>query len=190
MGGSYLIDKFVWINGYGNSTPTKYSLETSLDGKIWNKVSSISLNKRIDTKDPQIITFAPTKIRYIKMNFDETLDQDAIQIAEVWPVPSEFDNLDINDAEKFLASPFSYVPNSESFSNTLSSLNNEGVVELTNGSKTKILYDNLTNMVSFSMTPNGSEVSKLFLKNLEIPGILTIKNINYRYLNLKEIPEK
>ncbi len=183
------IGEFVWVNGFGNSTPTKYSIDISIDGKNWENVSSITKNKRIDSKDPQVINFNPEDIRYIRMNFDETLDGDSPQISEVWVVPTEFEDLILKETGEFLNNPFGYVPDNQSFLSTLYNLNYAGAISI-NGINNKIIYDGIVRTYSFTIPASGTTISELVLKNLQIPGSLILKNISYKNMSLKEIESK
>src|SRR5258708_16182471 len=120
FGRRYLISRLVWINGFGNSTPQDYSVEVSDDSVIWKKIKEVKQTVRIDDKRPQVVSFPAENVRYIRMNLKRTLDQDAPQIAEIWPVPAKFDNLDIAKSEEFLGNPFGYVPTKEDYMNTIS----------------------------------------------------------------------
>src|SRR5258708_1693872 len=183
------IGEFVWVNGFGNSTPTKYSIDISIDGENWENVSSITKNKRIDSKDPQVINFNPEDIRYIRMNFDETLDGDSPQISEVWVVPTEFEDLILKETGEFLNNPFGYVPDNQSFLSTLYNLNYAGAISI-NGINNKIIYDGIVRTYSFTIPASGTTISEWVLKNLQIPGSLSLKNISCKNMSLKEIESK
>src|SRR5260221_1430877 len=187
IGRTYKIGEFVWINGFGNSTPTRYSLDISIDGKNWKNVSAVTNTKRIDSKDPQVITFEAQNTRYIRVNFLETLDSDAPQISEVWVVPSEFSDLNIKETEEFLSNPFGYVGNSASFASTLRNLNYKGEILINGVTHENLFYDGITRTYSFTIPAGGITISQLTIKNLQIPGNVLVKSISYRNLSLDEI---
>lgn len=187
LGNIYKIGEFVWVNGFGNSTPTKYSVEISTDGKKWSNAKTVSSDARIDLKDPQIVSFEPQNLRYIRMNFYETLDSDSPQIAEIWTFPSEFDDLNIKDTEQFLANPFGYVPDVDSFNSTIQQLKYAGEVSITGSTSVKVYYDGFPRLYTFTIPAGGTTISELTMKNLQIPGGLIINGLSYKNLNLKEI---
>lgn len=178
------IGKFVWVNGFGNSTPTSYSLSISVDGKKWEKVSTIVATNRIEGKNLQIISFSPRDLRYIRMDFISTLDDDSPQIAEIWTFDSRYDNLDISDTEKFLVNPYGYVSDEQSFKSTIVSMGSIGMVSLNDLSYAPVKYDGAVNIVTFTLPAGGISISKFTLKNLQIPGDLVLRDASYKNLRL------
>lgn len=185
----YNIGELIWVNGFGNSTPTKYSVEISIDNKNWQTVKEVKNDTRIDNKDLQIISFTPVNARYLKLNIIETLDTDAPQIGELWTIPSDYDNLDIKDTEDFLKNPLGYVASKDDFISTLKFLNNSGEVSV-NGSLNNIIYDGLYHKYTFLLPEYGEPVSSLSITNLQIPGNLVLKNVQFKNQNLEEISIK
>ncbi len=121
------------------------------------------------------------------MNFIETLDGDSPQISEVWTVSSEFDDLNVKDTEEFLANPFGYVADLQSFESTFINLKNFGEISLNDLTENKAVYDGVNRNYTFTIPQGGITISQLVLKNLQIPGKLILKNISYKNLSFKEI---
>lgn len=193
LGKNYQISKLVWINGFGNSTPTKYSVQVSNDGVNWSTVSNIISSKRIDDKTPQVISFNPQNTRYIRMNLKETLDSDAPQISEMWPVTSDLASLDINDATAFLSNPLGYVGNKADYAATLSNLNYMGQLKMKWLDKSdlfNVLYDGKMHEYIINLPAGGYNLSNLTISQNQINGTLNIKSISVRYLKLTDINAK
>jgi hypothetical protein len=202
MSKTYSINRFVWINGFGNSTPTDYSIDVSLDGNNWKEIKEVKNNTRIDSKDPQTIEFDKQDARFIRLNIKATLDEDAPQIAEVWPVLTDYKDLPILEAESFLNNPLGYVPDLESFKITIRYLKNTGEVELyylsdndlnfqtSFDSKNNLIYDSKDHKLNFTIIPGGTKISQIMLKNVQIPGDLALDSITYKILDWKELLSK
>lgn len=192
-----LINRLVWINGFGNNTPTKYEVEVSNDGNNWRVVKQENSVRRLDNKDPQVIEFEPQMTQYIRMVINDTLGGDSPTIAEVWVVPAEFKDLNINEAENFIQNPFSYVSSLEDYNNLLKLFDNKGVAEVywlnnkksdfqTNHQKVNMIFDGDSRVVKFNIPAGGTKLEKIKL-NLQIPGKIIIRKVTARNLNLDEI---
>lgn len=184
-----LIDRFVWINGYPNDSPTKYTIESSLDNKNWKTVFEKKSSKRIEPNNVNVDKFNAVKARFIRMTIINTLNNDSASIAEVWVVPAIYKDLDIVKAEEFLKFPLGYVPSVESYLSTLSRLNYIGDVRvywLNNKSKSyqtlsnsviKVKYDKIARIYSIVIPAGGTEIKKLKLNQNNIFGEIRINKI-------------
>lgn len=189
LGSSQFINKFVWINGYSNNTPTKYVIETSNDNANWKIVVEKSFSKRIEPNVLNVDKFDSVSSRFVKMTIQNTLSNDSASIAEVWVVPTAFSDLDIVKTEEFLESPFGYVPTVESYQKTLSGINYLGDVHfywLNNKSKDfqsltssviKVKYDDILRVYNITIPAGGTKITKLKLSQQHIIGELEINNI-------------
>jgi hypothetical protein len=183
------IDRFVWINGYANNTPTKYTIETSVDNKNWKTVFNKESSKRIEPNVLNVDKFDSISAQYVRMTIQNTLSNDSASIAEAWIVPIAFNDLDIAKTEEFLTLPFGYVPNIQSYQSTLVGLNYFGDIQvLWLGNKSKdyktqsdsiinIKYDNVPKVYNTTIPAGGTEITKLKLSQQHIIGELEIKNI-------------
>jgi len=193
------IDRFIWVNAFGNNTPTKYSIEVSLDSVNWREVKSVSSLIRIDTKDPQIVKFEPQKARFVRMTVFHSLSNDSPGISEVWVVPAYFGKLDIKDTEKFLKVPFGYVADAGSFEQTLSHLKYRGDIQVSwlsdkgsdwitnSNSKISVAYDGVSRSYKILLPAGGTRISKIKLSNAQIPGNISLRSIWVRYPALEEL---
>mgnify|MGYP001584749069 CR=1 FL=1 len=193
------INRLVWINAFGDNTPTRYSISFSLDGTDWKEVKNISSLNRIDVKDPQIVEFESQKAHFVKMTFFESLNKDSPGISEVWAVPTRFVQLDINDVEKFLEAPFDYIPDLASFRETLQGVNfrgdikiawqndkNNGWINQTN-SKINVIYDGRERSYKLTIPAGGTKMTKIKLFAMQIPGQVILKKAGIKYLTLEEM---
>ncbi|EKD94501.1 MAG: hypothetical protein ACD_26C00034G0036 [uncultured bacterium] len=189
LGSIQLIDRFIWINGYSNNSPTKYTIQTSVDNVNWKTVIEKSSTKRIEPNVLNVDKFDSLSARYVRMNIQNTLSNDSASIAGVWVVPTTFAELDILKAEEFLESPFGYVPNTESYLNSLSALNYFGNIQFywlnnkTNNFQTqsnsviKVKYDNLYRLYDIMIPAGGTKIFNLNLNQLQMDGVLQIDKI-------------
>ena len=183
------IDRFVWINGYANNTPTKYTIETSIDNKNWTTVFNKESSKRIEPNVLNVDKFDLVKARYVRMTIQNTLSNDSASIAEVWIVPIAFEDLDITKAEEFLTLPFGYVPNIQSYQSTLVELNYFGDIQvLWLGNKSKdyktqsdsiinIKYDNQSRLYNITIPAGGIEITKIKFLQSHILGVIQVKDM-------------
>lgn len=193
LGRKYLINKLVWINGFGNSTPTNYSVEVSNDGVNWKVVTTVKSVTRIDDKNPQVVSFEAQNTRFIRMDLRETLDTDAPQIAEIWPVPTDFDSLDIPSTLTFLNDPVGYVSNKDDYLTTLYNLNYQGQINLKWFDKTlsqNIYYDGKPHEYIFNLPAGGYKLSDISFEEPQINGTLTVDLVSVRYLKLQALFKK
>ncbi|MBI4058773.1 discoidin domain-containing protein [Candidatus Microgenomates bacterium] len=185
----------VWINGFAQNTPTKYNVETSLDGQKWHEVKKIINGSRIDNRDLQVVPFSPIKAKYVRMVLLETINGDSPVIAEFWVVPSKFSSLDFNLAEKFLKEPFWLVSNEGDFNATLEGLVNKNHVQLVwQGNKRndwqslqqtefELIYDGRRHTYSVTLPAGGTQIDKLKITNMGMPGLLTLYSVAAKYLH-------
>lgn len=198
----YEIDRLAWVNAFGNNTPTEYKVEGSLDGINWKNLASLVLLKRIDTKDPQIIEFKAEKVQFIRMTISQTLSRDAAGIAEVWPIPVEFAKLDISEALEFLKQPFGFVPDAQSFKETLEALEYLGSVKVywqndktetwstNNISLIKVSFDGQPKAYKVSISEGGTKITKIRLDKASYPGGLSVSSISFKPYSLNNIIDK
>lgn len=193
------IDKFVWINSLGSSTPTHYNIETSVDEEIWQAGKEVSVVKRIDNKEAEVVSFSPRLARFVRMTLSKTINSDSPGIAEVWVVPVTFTTLDIEGAENFLLEPFGYVPSLESYKNSLAELKYEGFVQIywrnnkTNswnteaGKGVSVKYDDVQRSYQTVLPSGGTIIDSLKFVGTEIPGSVTIANISAKPLSFEDL---
>lgn len=193
------VNRFIWVNASGSSTPTEYKIQTSIDGIKWQDAREISFFQRIDTKDPQLIEFSPRMARYVRMMISKTTNSDSPSIAEAWVVPMIFSELDIKETEEFLTNPFGYVPSKESYESSLSELGLKGFVQVywkgdekstlitKAGKGINVVYDGARRQYKVILPASGIQIDALKLVGQEIPGIISVAGITARPLSIKEI---
>lgn len=196
------VDRFVWVNAFGSHTPTKYSIEISIDKKEWREVKSVNSLRRVETKEPQVIEFKPHQARFIKMRISETLNGDSPAIAEAWVVPARLTQLGIQEVEEFLEEPFGYVPDQKAFQETLVNLDFRGEAQLfwqTNqntkwltkkDNQIRIVYDGLPRRYSLLLPAGGTQITKIKLSKIRLPGIISVNNVKVRHPTFKELVEE
>jgi hypothetical protein len=193
------INRFVWINAFGNNTPIRYSLSVSSDGTNWKEVKSISSLKRIDTKQPQIVEFGSQRARFIMMTVFESLNKDSPGISEAWVVPTNLSGLNIDNAEEFLRRPFAYVSDSNSYQETLTGIGFKGEIKIAwqsdrdNGwisqtnSNINVIYDGRERNYKLLIPAGGTKITKIKFSDVQIPGRILLNKIRVKYLSLQGI---
>lgn len=189
------IDRLVWVNGFSDQTPVEYKIETSSDGINWLIVKEVSERKRKDRA--LVIEKLPVvTAQFIKMTITNTLKGDAPAIAEIWPVPHLFSELDIIKTEEFLTQPFDFVLDKEDLETTLSHVDFKGNVNVywkseksnnwQTNSKAKIypVYDGVTHEYKLEIPANGTKLSGLKLSSIGIPGNLELQSLSISRSNL------
>ncbi|KKQ95728.1 MAG: hypothetical protein UV74_C0013G0335 [Candidatus Woesebacteria bacterium GW2011_GWB1_43_14] len=193
------VDRFVWYNAYSNNTPTRYRLELSSDNQDWLTVYESEGQYRIEPNEIQVIKFNPRRARYVRMTITKTLSDDSPGVAEVWVVPSSFDNLDIVEAESFLSQPFAFVPNGQDYLDTLRNVGYIGRAtiywednqrkEWTTkfGSEVRPMYNSSDHLYTVYVPSRGTKIEKIRIADTTIPGEIEITSVRYRHLTLEEI---
>lgn len=191
------INKFIWTNGFANNTPTKYVISVSKDVANWQDIKVVSSSDRIESGNLQVVEFSPTSARFIKMTILSTLNNsyDSPGISEVWVVPAEYTSLDVNGAEKFLKDPFSYVADATAFKKALQEANYTGSIKVSwfgnksttwatqPNSEINVIYDGVRRSYKMVVPAGGTEISKIKLFNMEIPGKVAVSKIKAKWLN-------
>lgn len=193
------IEKVVWINGFSSNTPTEYSIQVSLNGQNWQGVKKVEGGSRVDNREPQIIAFTPVRARYVRMVLTQTLNGDSPVISELWVVPPEFSKLDLTLAEKFLREPFWLVPSDAAFTQTINGLGNKSSVQVVWQSDKRddwqslqqtefaLNYDGSRRKYSIILPAGGTQISRLKITNVTMPGLVSLHLVEARYLLPKEV---
>lgn len=192
------INKLAWINAYSNNTPTNYTISTSIDGNNYEVVKKISQVKRIDPTQIEVVSFPDTVAHFVRVDFTETINQDNPGLSELWVIPSAFSDLDIKEAENYLMNPFGIV-NEGSFEYLLQKVNHIGKVDLLwmtdddadwkfrEDLSLSIQYDGFSRYYKITLPARATKISKLRLKNRQIPGHLEVLGLRAKNLNLREM---
>lgn len=187
------VTKLVWINGFGNNTPTKYKVEVSKDGKGWTTVKEINSIERIDDKTPRVITFAPVDAGFVRMTILESLNNDSPGIAEAWVVSADFEGLDIVAAENFLSSPFSNVSGVDTFNILGNFLGRKGRMKIywqndgsdswvtTETSYIILIYDGSFRKYSIIIPPGGETIKRIRLGGFTAPSDIIVSGLGVRW---------
>jgi len=199
LGASVEIDRFVWLNAYADKSPTKYILELSLDGKVWQQIGSRDEERRIEPGSMEVMSFNPQKARYVRMTILSSLNNDSPGVAEVWAVPASFADLDIKEAENFLVQPFGYVPDQQSYIFTLGKVGHVGRADIywqdnqrlewvsSFDSRLELVYDSSPHLYRVYVPARGNKIEKIRISNITIPGKIEVSSVKYRHLPLGEI---
>lgn len=193
LGSIQSFDRLVWINGFANSSPTKYFVEVSNDKTNWVKVGEFVNSERLEAGVLQETAFKPQTARYVRVVFTETLDSDSPSISEAWIVPSRLTSLNIAEVESYLHNPFSLIDSKESYYKTVELLGNKGEVQIywksdasdawetDFNSKAEIVNDGLIREYEFKIPCKGMKLEKIMIVPKSFPGTLNLHSLNYSY---------
>lgn len=194
-----ILSKLIWINGFANNTPTKYSIDLSLDGQKWETTTSINSSVRLEPTDVQITSFKPASAKFIRMNISETLSGDSPGIREAWALQEQFANLNLKFAEAFSNRPFDYIPTFKSFLQLIENIEKVGTAKIswmgdkgnywisTNESSLRIIYDGVTRNYTVIIPPGGTEVNQIKISDMSIPEPIMINSIQIKSKNILNI---
>lgn len=186
------ISSFVWVNAYENNSPTDYAVDVSFDGKKWREVKHISAVKRISSGIPTTVLFDPVNARFVRMRLIKSLNDDSPGISEVWVSLSSFSALNISDAEEFLANPFGFVGDAESFDESLREMEYMGKVQVywktdkssgwttSDASYLSVKYDGVRRNYEIIIPAGGTKVSALKIVGRQIPGDVTVDSLGWK----------
>lgn len=186
------INRLVWINGFADNTPIEYNIEGSRDGKVWFKIKNIKDSKRLDDGEFQIIEFEPQNVRFLKITFLKTLNNDSPAIAEIWPVPLDYAKPDLYRVEYLLRDPFGFIPDSVNFEEELHTLNYQGTLQVywlsdksdkwltDTNAKIKVIYDGISHNYNLKIPAGGTELKKIKFGNIQIPGIISLTKVRIK----------
>lgn len=193
------INRIIWVNSsYNNSIPISYEISISIDGKNWQPVKKITNEKFIGNPEYRIVTFDEVQAKYVKMTITDTLGGDSPMVAEFRVVSSALSSLDVVQSKKFTDDPFLYISDYLTFSKTLKSFgynsparlywfgNKENAWLTSKSSEFKIIYDDKPHTYRFILPSGGTEISKIKISNIKIPGDIKLTNVKYKPLNIKD----
>lgn len=193
------VDRFIWINGFGNNTPTNYSISVSLDSLNWTTIKTVASPKRIDNSEPQIVKFPASNARFVRMQLTNSLNGDSPGISEAWVASSKFSDLDLAEAEKYFQNPFARVETVEDWANILVALKNRSDVQISwkndkksgwisdQTKKINVNFDDLERPYTLTIPAGGTRISQIKLSNITLPGNIIINSLAVGYLPLESL---
>ena len=182
------LSRIVWVNYFPNSSPSKYSIDFSYDGKKWTDQTLYVQAVRKEGGVLNELVFPTIKTRYFRFNVLETLSEDSALISEMWPVKTEFSAIKVAQAEQFIEDPFTEIPDYKSYILSLSGVSYRGKVDVSRNTDGKILgikqvslvYSGKKEKVRFISYSGGKEIIGLHISNFQLPGDILITSISSR----------
>lgn len=170
-------DRFVWVNAFANNTPTRYSVEVSLDDRNWNKVAEIEKILRIDGGKMEEVRFPAVSARFIRMVISKTLNEDSAGISEAWIVPAGFEEYSIKELEDYLQSPQNALINNTSSVSVLWKSDSSVNWQKDTIASFKLLTDGLERSYRIPLPCKGTKLEEIKLEGLQFPIILNAESI-------------
>ena len=181
LGKTENLSRFIWINGFGNNTPTSYSVEISIDGKKWDEVAKVENVRRIDNANPNEIVFNPVKVRYIRMIIGKTLNSDSAGVSEAWVVPAELEDYSIPELEVLIQSPQFAFLQGRSHVNILWQSNSSDNWQSDHRAAFELVTDGKIRSYGVTIPCSGTQLKSIKLDGFQFPVILNFKNIRISY---------
>lgn len=192
------IGQLVWTNGYANSTPIDFRIETSVNGIDWNNVKSVINGGKKGNGYVVEDNFSPEKIRYIKLVITRTFDNDSPAISEIEAVESDFVGINKENFKKSESKAFCVRDQSEI--NTLINFIERRGIEFNvswktdkntkNTIGTNFKADNLYHDYQVSLYPGGTQLNEIKITSELIPTEIALRNIKIVYLNKEKLSPK
>lgn len=189
------INQFLWINGYANSTPTDYTIETSLDGTVWKQIKKVLSDTKKDNGLLVEEKFGPIDARFIKLVINDTFDGDSPVIGEVEVVDEDFTGIDKNNI-KNLESQAYCIKKEEEKKMLLEHLRKRGI-EVTVSWKTDKSYDNVVRLYvtldgryhnyKVFLPAGGTYLHDLRIEPGMVPAEISLSSIRVIYPKLNEL---
>lgn len=182
----------VWVNGFANSTPTRYKIEVSSDNKVWKVVREVDEVVKINSGELQIVSFSPVEVRYVRISFLETLNHDSPEIAEFWPIDSKFSEWDIFELEKSVSEVFREVKDRSTYEEIIRIIEKLGEAKVywlddndewmtSSNVKIEILYDANPHICQILIPAGGLRIHGFRISDFTVPGIVRVERIEYGY---------
>lgn len=180
------LERFIWVNAFANNTPINYSIETSADGKYWNKVAETERIVRIDSEKTEEVHFSAVSARFIRMVINKTLNQDSAGISESWVVPAGFEDYSIKELEGYLQSPQNALINNTSSVSVLwkSDASPNWQNDIT--AIFKLLTDGVERSYRISIPCRGTQLEAIKLEGFQFPMDIFFRKILISYKQISK----
>lgn len=197
LGSERKISKVVWTNWNHTLTPISYSIDTSIDGNVWQSVKTISNGP--ERKDGEMVeeNFKEIQAQFVRMDITGTFSNDAPALSEFEVIDSVFNSVNIAASFQFAKSPFNYVNNQKEidliFSNLAQLLNIQVKIETDKGvliQEASIDSFNQINTYEFVLPASGTIIKKLEISVADAPVKIDIQSALLQNLSFKQIQER
>lgn len=188
------VSRVIWVNWKTSLSPTKYKILTSLDGRTWKEVRNVSDPDGKKDREVVIDEFEPVFVRFITMDFQETITNDSPALLEFEVVEEKFNKVDPAGAWNYLRNPMSLVGPGE-VSQLLPLISPLATFTVSWDTDKNDKYNNAVSLplslgtnkkYEIIIPAGGTTLSNLkFTSNL--PVDLDVGTINFRNLSLEEL---
>ena len=188
-----LFNKLVFVNSYSDNTPLEFDILGSDNNSDWFLIKAYKSDLRLKNGDMQIVDFIPQSFKFLKINFKKTLNDDSPALSELWLVPSEFDDLNIIQTEKYLENSFKNIPDANFYNQLLKDNDYVGTIELSwwnnknfgwqtsFDSTAKVIFDGKSRWYKIKVTPGGTKINQLKFLLKDFPAKFKIHAIKVLY---------
>lgn len=194
------IAKVLWINHHHMSTPTIYTIYTSLDGKNWDEKKEIRNGMRREGGEEVEEVIASTRTQFIKFSVYETYGERGYPPAlrEIW-VSSLGYEIDKTRKEGVSLCPFCYIPDLDTYTQAIENFrkvakarlwwktdrNSSYVVSYSQQFPTEI--DGKPHIYQVFLPAHGTKFEKIRLDSFSVPSKIFVHKASIRSLSLKEV---
>ncbi len=191
LGSPKKINQLVWINGYANSTPTKYKIEVSLNGENWDVVRRVDSGARKENTGLVTDNFETFKARYIRLIIEETFDNDAPAIGEIEVVEEDFEGINKEKIEKLkeIALCANNLESLNSVNQFINKIGIEGVVSWKtdksndNVVRLSLQADGLYHSYKVFLPAGGTKLNDLVIEPWVVPVDISVIGLKLIYPN-------
>jgi len=188
-----LFNKLVFVNSYSDNTPLEFDILGSNNNGDWSLIKAYKSDLRLKNGDMQIVDFMPQSFKFLKINFNKTLNDDSPALSELWLVPSEFKDLNIIQTEKYLENSFINIPDAGFYNQLLKDNDYIGTIELSwwnnknfgwqtsFDSTVKVIFDGKPRWYKIKVTPGGTQINQLKFLLKDFPAKFKIHAIKVLY---------
>ncbi|TSC64474.1 MAG: Uncharacterized protein G01um101493_116, partial [Microgenomates group bacterium Gr01-1014_93] len=189
LGSPKSVGQLLWVNGYANSTPTDYAIETSLDGEKWNNVKNVNEGGKKPNGSVVKDKFPPQKSRYVKLVIKQTFDNDSPAIGEIEAVEDKYVDIDKDNIQR-LETEALCAENKVEFQEVGRFIKNWGIPGKViwktdkaekNVAKFNFIADGEYHNYSVFLSSGGTKVTDLKINSLEISADILISDLNINF---------
>ncbi len=184
------VGQIIWANGYANSTPINYEIQSSVDGEDWLTVKKVMMIKKGNNELIED-NFPVISAKYIKLKINDTFDGDSPVIGEIEVIEESFSNISKSKIE--LLEKNAYCVNNAQDKTDLGEFMQkrgiEGVVSwqtdksIDNKVKLNFRPDGFYHTYKVVLQPGGTVFKNLKIESWLIPAKIFVTNLQLTYLD-------
>lgn len=197
------IAKVFWINHHHMSTPTVYTIYTSLDGKNWDKKKEVKNGMRREGGEEGVEVIARTRAQFVKFSVYETYGERGYPpaVREIW-VSSLGSEMDKTRKERISLCPFCYIPDLDTYTQAVENFRKVAKARVwwktdrnssyvaSYSQQFPIEIDGKSHTYRILLPAHGTKFEKFKIDGFQVPVEITLHKATLKSLSLEEIKGK